>query len=1270
MNKKQAADQISELFRSAFSRETYTHFLRNLLNDVEERNNHYSGNTVPDAFKQHINQYWRVGKYIDPEDVEVDLYVIEVKSLSKLDRARTALRNFAVRSMQTFGDKDHALIAFYAKEDNGADWRFSYVKIEHTAKIDEKRGKVKLAKELTPAKRYSFLVGEHENSHTAQAQLIDLLAMDYAKPTIEEIEKAFSVERVTKEFFEQYKDLFVHLSEVLAKEEFFLQEIDEKKRKQIVAKFAKKLLGQIVFLYFLQKKGWLGVDKDEEWGKGERRFLRKLFMDADATAQNYYVDKLQFLFYEALANDRKDQFDPSYYQRFDCKIPFLNGGLFEADYDWQQIIIKIPNTIFSNTDKTKAGDMGTGILDVFDRYNFTIKEDEPLEKEVAVDPEMLGKVFENMLEITERKSKGAFYTPREIVHYMCQESLIHYLSGAIGEATATGIPKTDIETLVRKGIFAIENDQRILDTGKETESYTFKLPKSIRIDAELIDEKLADVKICDPAIGSGAFPLGMLHEIVHARQALIPHLPADKRLRPYELKKNTIRHSLYGVDLDPSAIDIARLRLWLSLVVDEDDYTTIDALPNLDYKIMQGNSLIEEYEGVKLFDEEFLETDEDDLKEDKIDQYKAQIDEINHECLILAKNGLYSEEIKAVTEKELRDLKTKITKIRNKNTRDKQANALKLLDLQSRAKVAAKKLEKLQEKFFDIASPAEKRQLRDKITTLEWELIKATLVEQNKTDALAKLEEYKSSGEKPWFLWKLNFSEVFKQKGGFDIVIGNPPYVQIQSFSGQQIQKDIEDQKYETFTKTGDIYCLFYERGHRILREHAALCFITSNKWMRAKYGEKTRKFFVEKSNPKALIDFASFQVFETATVDTNILLLSKEENRLQTKACAIEKSFTRETNLDGYLKAQHIVLDNLSSDSWVITSKKLYEIKKRIEQIGIPLKNWDVSIYRGILTGFNDAFIIDGNKKDELIAVDQKSAEIIKPILRGRDIKRYQAEFADLWLINSHNGYGDVPPININDYPAIKIHLEQIEEMRKSGALGDRAKKAKGLYKRDDQGKTPFNLRNAAYLPEFDKEKIVYPDIMRLPRGSVSFSDFPYMYLDLDGFYPEATNFILTGENITTVLAVLSSEFGIFSFINYYSGPIFDNKGFRYKKAYLENIPIPQIKSEQLDCIVRYSHMLRINETSLSMRYFEQLIDGLVYELYFPEEIKAAGKEILTHLGELTPLTDEMSEEEKLAIIQREFDRLYDPNHPVRNHLETLDSVEEIRIIREALKK
>ena len=355
--------------------------------------------------------------------------MVEVKSLSKLDRARSALRNFAVNRLKQF-EKDCSLVAFYAKDDGGEDWRFSFVKIEHEAHKDDK-GKVKLRTELTPAKRYSYLVGVHENSHTACQQLMPLLVMDYANPRVEEIEKAFSIEKVTDEFFEQYKGLYLKLSEQLKIQQFF-QNGSEEDNTQSVARFAKKLLGQIVFLYFLQKKGWLGVAKDGKWGDGSRRFMRDRFTQIADDEGNYYHDFLQYLFYEALAKERKDQHDPDYYERFSCKIPFLNGGLFEAEYeDWHNLAIDLPNSLFHNDEKNKAGDVGTGILDVFDRYNFTIKEDEPLEKEVAVDPEMLGKVFENMLEITERKSKGAFYTLREIVYYMCQESLIHYLDNSL-----------------------------------------------------------------------------------------------------------------------------------------------------------------------------------------------------------------------------------------------------------------------------------------------------------------------------------------------------------------------------------------------------------------------------------------------------------------------------------------------------------------------------------------------------------------------------------------------------------------------------------------------------------------------------------------------------------------------------------------------------------------------------------------------------------------------------------------------------------------------
>ncbi|MBK9398587.1 MAG: hypothetical protein IPN55_15660 [Saprospiraceae bacterium] len=345
------------------------------------------------------------------------------------------------------------------------------------------------------------------------------------------------------------------------------------------------------------------------------------------------------MFYEALAKERDNV--NSYYKRFDCRIPFLNGGLFEADYNWQDANITIPENLFRNEEKNKSGDVGTGIMDVFDRYNFTIKEDEPLDKEVAVDPEMLGKVFENMLDITERKSKGAFYTPREIVHYMCQESLIHYLDNALNSGTSSyqelgsdqtklfsgstnkngnlkielehtdniRVLKKDIETFIREGHFAVENDERVANKG-ETKTYQYQLPESIRKNANLIDKNLSSIKICDPAIGSGAFPVGLLHELVNAMLVLKPHLGYDyltEKLKGfgfthresisdsryiYRLKRHVIQESIYGVDIDSSAIDIARLRLWLSLVVDEDDLDPIETLPNLDYKIVAGNSLI------------------------------------------------------------------------------------------------------------------------------------------------------------------------------------------------------------------------------------------------------------------------------------------------------------------------------------------------------------------------------------------------------------------------------------------------------------------------------------------------------------------------------------------------------------------------------------------------------------------------------------------------------------------------------------------------------
>lgn len=1284
MDKKQAAELIRTLFENSFNRDNFTHFINNLLNDVEIRDKHYTGNYIPDAFRQHINQYWRIGKYTDPKQKELDVYIVEVKSLSKLDRARTSLRNFTVRTLHTFGDKDHALIAFYAKEDNGTDWRFSYVKIEHSAKQDEKSGKVKLEKELTPAKRYSFLVGKHEKSHTAQSQLVDLLAMDYANPTVEEIEKAFSIERVTKEFFEQYKELFVHLSEELAEQAYFQKERDVEKRKQKVAKFAKKLLGQIVFLYFLQKKGWLGVKEGEAWGKGERRFLQKLFSEADSAGQNYYTEKLQYLFYEALANDRKDQFDPSYYKPFNCKIPFLNGGLFETDYDWQKITVAIPNFVFSNDQKTKSGDNGTGILDVFDRYNFTIKEDEPLEKEVAVDPEMLGKVFENMLEITERKSKGAFYTPREIVHYMCQESLIHYLNHEVGSETEVGIPQDDIEFFIRKGHLFVENDeaalqalQRIDQGEQKTTKQKTVLPEVVQANAIFLDRALSNIKICDPAIGSGAFPVGMLNEVVQARQALANHLPEDHRLRPYELKKHTIAHSIYGVDIDPSAIDIARLRLWLSLVVDEDNYTSIDALPNLDYKIMQGNSLIEEYEGVKLFDDAFIQKENDFLEREKAElKQKQSADQAN----FFAARNAGEKELEAEYEARLKEIYKEIQKIEkqeNKLVKEKAAQAAGLFDLISEARKKANQLEGLHQRFFDVSSPAEKRQLRDEITMLEWELIEATLAEQNKTDALAKLVEYRTAGEKPWFLWKLNFSEVFKQNGGFDIVIGNPPYLRIQGIREQSPETaDAYKKTYQSATGSFDLYVLFMERGSDLVCDSGVLNFINPDKWVNSSFGKGIRKLVAKNKNVQRLISFGAHQVFEASTY-SSLLWIGKQ------KLEALDYVKVEPKNTETTLEAELGKLNNdaftpnsygsITDEPWILVSGKNAKVMTVLQTGARTIKDIFEKIFQGIASSRDSVYFL---KKAELknSIYEANSPELgkrvlveeglVKPLLLGDQVHRYQPIQTDNVVIFPYVLNGDEKPVLMTEeyiaenFPLGYAYLKECENILRG--------RERGRLKDDDGWFRYIYPKNQTL---FQKPKLLAPDISLGgnfsydPDGKFYTTTTLYGYLKKDGIT----------ESYEFWMALLNSSLLWFYLKN--SGSVLANGYYRYKPAYLENFPVPAISESAEKVLSRLArYILHLNNQNvknvLTVKFIEQLIDSLVYELYFPNELKAAGKAIFPHLGELPPITDDMSDEEKLAIIKQPFDRLYDPRHPVRNIIETLDSVEVVRTIREALKR
>jgi hypothetical protein len=638
MDKTTAQRLVRETFKAAFDKKRYRDFINELCNGFNEDKAQIMG--VPDAFVPHVKSCQRLGTFESADGELADVLIVHLTQSWKLERTRTALRDFVAHKLKR-GDnyKEAGLVAFVAPDEQS--WRFSFVRMEYETKRDPKTGKIKTEERLTPARRYSYIVGVDEECHTAQSRFLSLLQNTTATPALSQIEEAFSVESVTKEFFTQYAALFnstqIALDAIVKKDSVLHADFTAKKVS--TADFCKKLLGQIVFLYFIQKKGWLGVPKGGNWGDGPRNFLRQLANRAISEKKCLFNDVLEPLFYDTLATDRGHD---AWCKVFACRIPFLNGGLFEplAGYDWENTNISFTNVLFSNQERTPAGDVGSGILDVFDRYNFTVNESEPLEKEVAIDPEMLGKVFENLIEENRRKGLGAFYTPREIVHYMCQESLINYLDNGLNNPTKprTGkpitVPRKDLEEWIR------QSDQfahyaAAIAAGTKGDHYP-KPPESIRISAAEIDALLRDITVCDPAIGSGAFPVGMMTEIVRARVALNPYFKDVAERTPYHFKRHAIQSSIYGADIDAGAVEIAKLRLWLSLVVDEEDVHQIKPLPNLDYKIVAGNSLL----GVEknLFNnEQFMELETlkpkffDESNRTKKAEYKRQIEKLIHE---------------------------------------------------------------------------------------------------------------------------------------------------------------------------------------------------------------------------------------------------------------------------------------------------------------------------------------------------------------------------------------------------------------------------------------------------------------------------------------------------------------------------------------------------------------------------------------------------------------------------------------------------------------
>lgn len=1143
--------------------------------------------SIPLPANEIVENALELGSFYTQDERLVGIYELTLKpdSRTKIAYNKVGLRNL-LRKVYKY-DVDGALIVFI----QGERWRFSYV-----SEIRIQEGK----KETEP-KRFTYLFGKGEICRTAAERFYSLIG----KPIkLDDLFEAFNVDKLNKDFFKGYKEFYQrgvrHLVETKSYYKLLIDnnEKEEQSKQKPIRDFVKKLLGRIVFLHFLQKKGWMGVPaNNKNWKGGDKHFMQKLFAENDNKSK-FYSECLKFLFFKTLNTKRNsDLFLLSLSpKREPVKIPFLNGGLFDKDLSFENDI-DFPAEYFAQ------------LFDFFEQYNFTIDENDPYESEVGIDPEMLGHIFENLLE--ENKEKGAFYTPKEVVHFMCQECLIEYLKSNIN------LPEEAILSFIRNN----EVDKKL--TQHET--------------ARHIEALLKTVKVCDPAIGSGAFPMGMLKEIFECRRLIYPYLKITDAFDPAKVKKEIIKNNIYGVDIEPGAVDIARLRFWLALVVDED---TPEPLPNLDYKIMQGNSLLERFDGIDL--SKIAEADDNVVVSEK-------------NQIILPGMGGNMQTILVFDNVTKRTLYTLIEKFFDPEEWEKTHNE----------KVDK---EKIKRQINDIVEGAihaevieEKLTLEKSIKNLEgaWKKVGVSIHEMNlkskevkqynqlkeRLEHLDAVEEQlvdlQKTNHKPFFLWHLFFKDVF-DKGGFDIVIGNPPYIQLQKM-GEEADA-LEAANYKSFTRTGDIYCLFYEQGNNLLKQGGILSYITSNKWMNAAYGKNFRKYLLAKTNPILLIDFSKTVIFPAAVVFVNILNFKKEANQNKLLGVKAQADFQiGKTKLNIYVKETGVVLSDINEDSWTVAEKRDFQITSLMEEAGLPLKEWNLKFFRGVTTGLNEVFHINKSTKEHLIAEDRRSEELIKPLLRGKDIKRYKYAYEDIFIIFTKHG------TSIEQYPAIKTYLSQFKkELTPKKSAAEEMGRKPGVYKW-------FEIQdNTAYYPEFEKEKVVWIEI----------SDRANYCLDTKGHYLTNSAYFLTGQHLKYLLGVLNSKLMDFYFYQKTAQIAGGRK--RYTKQYVELLPIIRLENEELrkkyETIVDYLIYLN-DETKAAVNpyttnssiapVFEDVLNMMVYELYFEEHMRGLEIDVLKYLDmkrEFKVLDDD--DEKSLLTIRNAYNWLQSRDNPIRSRI------------------
>ncbi|EGT1045286.1 class I SAM-dependent DNA methyltransferase, partial [Campylobacter jejuni] len=902
-------------------------------------------------------------------------------------------------------------------------------------------------------------------------------------------------------------------------------------------------------------------------------------------------DKLSELFFEVLAKEKSTRKKSEF-----AYLPYLNSSLFEKQSIENTLeISSLSNDLklfyYKNTvlkdDKCKAKKGQVGLLEYLfeflDSFDFGSDDEqsEILSQKELISSSVLGNVFEKLNGYKE----GSFYTPSFITSYMCKES-------------------------ITKVVLDKFNAQFDLDAKDINE-----LRKSLRKeDKKAQKELLNSIKICDPAVGSGHFLVSALNVMlsiydelnlfdeefyleVQNDEILItgrkgefieykrPKTPKDKahliQQELFHTKKDIIENNLFGVDINPNSCEITKLRLWIELLkhsfyqsFDDENYHDLKTLPNIDINIKCGNSLVSYFETGKSL------SHYPNIKE-RMGKYKRIVKDY--------KEGFYTD--KSRINQEIKNLKISF---KNFCFADKFKKEMKGFN---------DKCEKYSKKYGNFLAVDDENLkffVSANLTLFDFDEKEATKEFANLKKEYDNIFNLESNHP---FEWRFEFPEILDDDGnfkGFDLIIGNPPYIR------QEELKELKPhlaKNYKVYKGTSDIYTYFYELGFNVLKDNGVLSYITSNKYTRAGYGEALREFLLKNVKVLEYTDLNGIKVFDSATVDTSILCFEKsksKDNKFKYLALSNEILKTCAYDIGLYKDFAEFSQNSLSKESFTFSDENTSALKAKTERIGTPLKEWQgLNIYRGILTGYNEAFIITTEKRNEILAnckdeaEKERTAKLIRKMLRGRDIKRYSYEWAGLWVINTHNGYKNqngekVEAINIKHYPSLKKHFDEFYPQ---------------LEKRADKGLTPYNLRNCAYIEEFEKEKIVYPCIM---------AKEPYFSYETSFAFAMAPANIITSNSdiLKYILAFLNSDFIYLMLRKFYMGGGIEGE---LKTNNLEKLPIPKINSKNQkladELINLVDEILKAKEQdkNANTQELENKINSLVYKLYnlTEEEIK-----------------------------------------------------------------